>query len=542
MLTQSCAFDSGGGDPANQAHVEPRASWARLGAGQGAQGRVERGGEEVRGPGGADMLAPYVDASLYVARGGGQHNVTGPQDPADGDAQQAAASHVSDQGWGGVGGWANAQGLQLQQLQQGLQHGLQQLQQSVVIGAKKDRSNGSNDPSARVETSAGEDEEDGAGAAAAEAARRRAEDAEAAAMQLRLERVDKIAKGYLPVKDLTEADKRLLWRYRKRLPRFSRGLLPLFHATRWDVEAHVRQVLELVPTWVDLETEDALELLGSNYSVVPIRNLAIRSLEKISDAELLCFLMPLSVALRYDVVDDSPSVAAVAAAAAGGQRPGGTTSSADPNGSGADDLLSSLLSPSRTSQSEGNEGTAAAADGGASKTHAASHHTSEGAQVGARRGQDEDETEGVGSLASFLIARSCKNARLATALFWHLSVERSCGGEHSRLYKRAHLLLCQRLQSERVSCHQGLAGEAGDTSINKPSSLKGGSAGGSAGEGTGVPEEGGKRLLIHVLRRQEHFVASLGGLVAELKKGSKLPRPQQVATDKFFVCACRTVL
>ena len=61
-------------------------------------------------------------------------------------------------------------------------------------------------------------------------------------------------------------------------------------------------MLELVPTWVDVETEDALELLGSNYSVAPIRRLALRSLEKISDADLLCFLMPLSVALRYDVV------------------------------------------------------------------------------------------------------------------------------------------------------------------------------------------------------------------------------------------------
>ena len=35
--------------------------------------------------------------------------------------------------------------------------------------------------------------------------------------QLRLERVDAIAKGYVPVKQLTDADKRLLWRYRKRL-------------------------------------------------------------------------------------------------------------------------------------------------------------------------------------------------------------------------------------------------------------------------------------------------------------------------------------
>jgi hypothetical protein len=33
------------------------------------------------------------------------------------------------------------------------------------------------------------------------------------------------------------------------------------------------------------------------------------------------------------------------------------------------------------------------------------------AAPGAKRGEEEEETEGVGSLASFLIARSCNNAR-----------------------------------------------------------------------------------------------------------------------------------
>jgi hypothetical protein len=41
--------------------------------------------------------------------------VTGPQAAAGGDKQQGAARQGSDEGWGGVGGWANAQGLQLQQ-------------------------------------------------------------------------------------------------------------------------------------------------------------------------------------------------------------------------------------------------------------------------------------------------------------------------------------------------------------------------------------------------------------------------------------------
>ena len=97
-----------------------------------------------------------------------------------------------------------------------------------------------------------------------------------------------------------------------------------------------------------------------------------------------------------------------------------------------------------------------------------------------------------------------------TALFWHLSVERSCGGQHASLYKRAHLVLCHKLQVLRVRSNEGL--ECRGERCAEP---------GDAGVATDA-------LLIDVLRRQEHFVASLGGLVAELRKGAKQARPQQV--------------
>ena len=147
----------------------------------------------------------------------------------------------------------------------------------------------------------------------------------------------------------------------------------------------------------------------------------------------------------------------------------------------------------------------------------------------------------MGSLAAFLIARSCGNACIATALFWHLSVERSCGGQHSLMYKRVHLLLCQRLHSGRVPWDLGMqprtgggqdaggaAGPAQQGGVSTGGTKEGDGRSGGAEpdssdssspqcdnvDGQGAGSRHGKPLLIDVLRRQEHFVAALGGLVA----------------------------
>jgi phosphatidylinositol 3-kinase len=63
----------------------------------------------------------------------------------------------------------------------------------------------------------------------------------------------------------------------------------------------VRQLLELVPRWVDVDAEDALEMLGASYMYGPIRALAVRSLAPLPDGELAHVLMPLAMALRYDL-------------------------------------------------------------------------------------------------------------------------------------------------------------------------------------------------------------------------------------------------
>ncbi|EKX35812.1 phosphatidylinositol 3-kinase VPS34A [Guillardia theta CCMP2712] len=232
-------------------------------------------------------------------------------------------------------------------------------------------------------------------------------------------------------------------------------------ATLWHDDCPSLQVLELVDGWVELEVDDALELLGSNYSVVPIRSLAIRSLDKarceegrqgrgregrgqwkatltelaqVSDAELMCFLMPLTIALRYDVVD---------------------------------------LGEQEDGEEKGKEGT-------------------------------EEEEEAVGMLAKFLIRRSLRNSSIAMAFYWHLVVERSCGGNFSRMYRRVHALLSRRLQASQMLFDAG-----------------GGGVGGSQSSWKGLK-------VLEVVRQQEHFVASLSALVAEVRKHGKLSRLQQV--------------
>lgn len=239
------------------------------------------------------------------------------------------------------------------------------------------------------------------------------------------------------------------------------------------------QVLQLVPTWVDLEAEDALELLGSNYAVPPIRHLALRSLAKLPDAELLCFLMPLSVALRYDVTDrETPPAAAatgtpaaLAADTGGGASDGracsrpSTPDARAGSGEGENDSNRVPPSPQLVPPSCAASGTGPAGGGGGGKGDADSDAARNGPGAGGVGGNDrhgsscgggeeveggqkaeEEEKEGVGvgSLASFLIARSCVNARIATALFWHLSVERSCGGEP--------LMMCLCVRARSYAC------------------------------------------------------------------------------------------
>jgi hypothetical protein len=125
-----------------------------------------------------------------------------------------------------------------------------------------------------------------------------------------LDRVAVIALGNAEADKLSPHDRRLFWKHRVTLRDKKKALLKLLKCVQWDKERHVKQLLELVPQWVDVDAEDALEMLGASYMYGPIRALAVRSLSSMPDGELACILMPLTMALRYDVPNE-PHLAAL---------------------------------------------------------------------------------------------------------------------------------------------------------------------------------------------------------------------------------------
>ena len=371
-----------------------------------------------RGRGSGDDGDRAANAHVSLERRANMHVIAHahtPSQPSEGKGVVSARppnemmARGGEKGWGAMSDWASAQGPTpmegLQHLHKGLHQHLQQLQQTVTLAGVAGRGGGA----AELREIAAGERAEVTGDEAVEA-RKKAEDTKAAAQQARLERVDAIAKGYVPVKDLTDNDKRLLWRYRTRLPKFSRGLLPLFHATRWDDRAHVEAVLQLVDIWVDLETDDALELLGCAYAVAPMRQLALRSLDKIGDQELLCYLMPLAIALRYDVEDTlrTASSALEPSAPIGAGVPGGIV-----QGAGQRNGFGPL--PSRRDV------------GGGAPGHTVDECATVAEECGRQSVEEDRDDAGVGLLAQFLIGRSCRNCKLATGenLFVSLSLSPS---------------------------------------------------------------------------------------------------------------------
>mmetsp|Transcript_16669 Transcript_16669/g.55517 ORF Transcript_16669/g.55517 Transcript_16669/m.55517 type:complete len:826 (-) Transcript_16669:38-2515(-) len=217
---------------------------------------------------------------------------------------------------------------------------------------------------------------------------------------MELDRVAVIASGNMDVEKLSANDRRLLWKHRATLTDNKRALLKILKCIQWDNERQVRQVLELVPRWVNVAVEDALEMLGESYMHSPIRSLAVRSLGEVPDVELVCFLMPLTQALRYDVTEEP-------------------------------------------------------------------------------------------HLANFLIERAIRNAEIATALYWYLTVEKSVPGKHMKMYIETMSKFLNELQRSEAELSS-----------------------------SGVK-------LYDALRRQESFVNAIHNLTKDAKK-YKETRPKQI--------------
>ncbi|KAL0954695.1 hypothetical protein HGRIS_003644 [Hohenbuehelia grisea] len=107
--------------------------------------------------------------------------------------------------------------------------------------------------------------------------------------------------NYAPSQPLTAEEKDLIWKFRFYLVRDKRGLTKFFKSVTWRDSSEVKQAVEeLLPQWTDIDTDDALELLGPSTVDSRVRAFAVKQLSKADDDELLLYLLQLVQALKFE--------------------------------------------------------------------------------------------------------------------------------------------------------------------------------------------------------------------------------------------------
>lgn len=216
--------------------------------------------------------------------------------------------------------------------------------------------------------------------------------------------------AYGPTIELTDKEKDEVWRFRHHLSRNKRALTKLIKSVNWNEPSESRQAIALLPKWVEIDVDDALEMLGPGFENPAVRAYAVDRLRKSDDEELLLYLLQLVQALKFE--------------------------------------------PQTISK-------------------------------------EQDETDS--SLASFLIARSAANIKMATFLYWYLDVEIKLGPSDKKIEKTDKQKFFQRVIDDFMA------------------------------ELESTPEGQEHRKTLH---RQGDFVVTLNNICTEIKsmKGNRLAK------------------
>ncbi|EAU85589.2 atypical/PIKK/PI3K protein kinase [Coprinopsis cinerea okayama7 len=107
--------------------------------------------------------------------------------------------------------------------------------------------------------------------------------------------------NYSPSQQLTSEEKDLIWKFRFYLARDKRGLTKFLKSVTWRDSSEVKQAVEeLLPQWTEIDTDDALELLGPSTVDSRVRAFAVKQLSRADDDELLGYLLQLVQALKFE--------------------------------------------------------------------------------------------------------------------------------------------------------------------------------------------------------------------------------------------------
>ncbi|KAF6754471.1 atypical/PIKK/PI3K protein kinase [Ephemerocybe angulata] len=107
--------------------------------------------------------------------------------------------------------------------------------------------------------------------------------------------------SYSPSQQLSSEEKDLIWKFRFYLARDKKGLTKFLKSVTWRDSSEVKQAVEeLLPMWTEIDTDDALELLGPSTVDSRVRAFAVRQLSRADDDELMLYLLQLVQALKFE--------------------------------------------------------------------------------------------------------------------------------------------------------------------------------------------------------------------------------------------------
>ena len=109
--------------------------------------------------------------------------------------------------------------------------------------------------------------------------------------------------AYGPTQVLNGEEKDLIWKFRHHLTREKRALTKFIKSVAWHDQNEVRQAIQILPKWTEIEVDDALELLGPTFDNPAVRTYAVDRLRKADDDELLMYLLQLVQALKFEKLD-----------------------------------------------------------------------------------------------------------------------------------------------------------------------------------------------------------------------------------------------
>lgn len=123
--------------------------------------------------------------------------------------------------------------------------------------------------------------------------------------------------NFSPIQELTSEEKDLLWKFRFYLTRDKRALTKFLKCVIWTDPTEVKQAIELLSRWTEVDVDDALELLGPTFRNKAVRAYAVERLRKADDEvsiprnkltqELLLYLLQLVQALKFENIPNLKS-------------------------------------------------------------------------------------------------------------------------------------------------------------------------------------------------------------------------------------------